>query len=291
MELSTHEFDILRRHVYEICGISIPDNKAYLIRQRLEPVVITSGCKSFGEFCRKITSRRLPVINEQIINAITTNETSFFRDGHPFVAINDHILPRLGKKIQNRKSRGHTRKGPKVSIWSAGSSTGQEAYSLAMLVYEYARQNRYEGIAKEDFGILATDISIGILSRAIEGQYDEMEVRRGLSEEYLNKFFIKDGKKWILDTLIRSMVEFRQINLVKPLSMLGGFDLILCRNVLIYFDNVTKVSILDQFYDLLADDGYLIIGATENLYTLTDRFTSIHFNETVLYQKAPKSMV
>ncbi len=291
MEISGHELDLLRHHIHSLCAITIPNDKSYLIQERLEPVVVAAGCKSFGEFYRKLTQSPPPKVEEQIINAITTNETSFFRDGHPFVAFKEHILPKLGKIISERKARDRSRKGPKVSLWSAGASTGQEPYSLAMLIHDYAIANTYLGISKEDFGLLATDISSEVLSRAMAGEYSEMEMKRGLSPDQMAKYFTKEGAHWVINSSIRIMVEFRQVNLTKPFAMLGGFDVILCRNVLIYFDNATRTRMIHQFYDMLSKGGFLILGATENLYAITDNFKSFHYGETLIYQKPSKSLI
>jgi chemotaxis protein methyltransferase CheR len=293
MELSKEEFELLRNYIYNICGLAISDNKAYLIRQRLEPIAKAAGCNSFGEFYRKIKQTNLPIFQEKIINAITTNETAFFRDGHPFAAFKEYMLPKLTRIIRERKSRNKIRKGSKVRLWSAGSSTGQEPYSLAMLVHEYITENEpaekqpnaFASVAKEDFGILATDISSEILSKAMAAEYTDMEAKRGLSPDRLKKYFGKVQTRWVISSFIRSMVEFRQINLIRPFTMLGGFDVIFCRNVLIYFDNETKSRIIDQFHRMLASDGFFVLGATENLYALTDKFSSLHYGETIIYQK------
>ncbi|QTA90482.1 CheR family methyltransferase [Desulfonema magnum] len=293
MKLSENEFELLRNYIYNICGLFIPDNKAYLIRQRLEPIAEAAKCRSFGEFYRKIKYSPLPIYQEQIINAITTNETSFFRDTHPFLTFREYILPRLSEMIRERKLRGNSRKGSKVGLWSAGSSTGQEPYSLAMVIHEYVEENRSfqkekafpVSVSEEDFGILATDISSEVLSRAIVGEYGEMELRRGLSSERVEKYFGKVGGRWLINSSIRSMVEFRQMNLMNTFTVLGGFDVIFCRNVLIYFDIDTKSRIIDQFHTMLSENGLLILGTTENVYALTDKFDSLHYGETLLYKK------
>ena len=288
MELSQQEFDSLRSYIYTLCGVVIPEDKTYLIQQRLEPVVLANDCKSFGEFYQKLKQSPPPKIDEDIINAITTGETSFFRDGHPFIAIKEYILPRLGELIRKRKAREKPRTGPKVSVWSAGSSTGQEPYSLAMLIHEYATANRHLSILKEDFGLLATDISSAALSKAMSGEYTEMETKRGLSPDRMVKYFVKDGNQWVLNGWIRIMVEFRQVNLIRPFTMLGSFDVILCRNVLIYFDNMTKTRTLDQFYDMLSEGGFLLLGSTENLYAISDKYESLHHGDTLIYRKPTK---
>ncbi|MDM8544049.1 protein-glutamate O-methyltransferase CheR [Desulfococcaceae bacterium HSG7] len=292
MELSQQEFELLRQYIYNLCGLAISDNKNYLIRQRLEPLVIKSGCSSFSEFYNELRkgdaggNKILPQIEEKIINAITTHETSFFRDGHPFQAVKKFLLPQLSKTVIQRKSRSNYRKGAKVRLWSAGVATGQEPYSLAMLIHEFTSGAIcLPGVVKEDFGLLATDISSTMISKAMTAEYSRFEIKRGLNAEYLRKFFFKEKKHWTIKNEIRTMVEFRQINLIEPFQMLGGFDVILCRNVLIYFDNLTKIRILEQFTDALCKNGWLILGATENIFNLSYTFRPVHFGETILYQK------
>ncbi|OQY55630.1 MAG: hypothetical protein B6245_19550 [Desulfobacteraceae bacterium 4572_88] len=285
MKLSRPEFILLRDYIHSICGIAITDNKTYLVQQRLEPLALALGCRNFSEYYQKITKNPLPIFQEQIINAITTNETSFFRDTHPFVTFKEHILPRLAEVIHERKTRQNPRKGPKVRLWSAGSSTGQEPYSLAMLIQEFTEANSHFLISRGDFGILATDISSRVLAKAMAGEYKEAEIKRGLSPERVATYFKKEKKDWLINSSIRSMIEFRQINLIRPFTIVGGMDVIFCRNVLIYFDNEIKTNILKQFYNMLSSDGILILGATENVYAITDKFESVRYGDTLLYQK------
>ncbi|MFC1516449.1 CheR family methyltransferase [Thermodesulfobacteriota bacterium] len=288
MELSASEFDLLRRYIQDLCGITLPPDKSYLIQQRLESVVVAAGCKGFGEFYQMLNKNPLLNIREQIVDAITTNETSFFRDNHPFITFAKHLLPMLGERILQRKARDLSRKGPKVSIWSAGASTGQEPYSLAILIHEFAQTHRGLGISKDDFRLVATDISSETLKRAMAGEYNELEIRRGLSSDRITKYFKQIGTRWLVKSEIRSMVEFRQVNLIKPFTMLGGFDGILCRNVLIYFDIDAKNRMLDQFYEILADGGFLLLGSSENLYGISELFDSAKYNETLVYTKPSK---
>jgi len=288
MELSNQEFNLLSDYIYSLSGIALTEGKTYLMQQRLGPIVESLGCKSFFEFYERIQENSLPKIEEQIVNAITTNETSFFRDGHPFVAFQEHVLPWLGKNIRERKSRKNPRKGSKVALWSAGASTGQEPYSLAMLISEYAQANSHLGISKDDFGLLATDISSEALSKAVVGEYTRMEIERGLSADRVEKYFTKEGTRWVIKGPMRNMVDFRQVNLIKSFTMLGGFDVILCRNVLIYFDSATKARMIQQFYDMLSSGGFLFLGVTESLHSIperTDGFESAHYGDTRLYKK------
>ncbi len=292
MELSQREFELLRNYIHNICGLVVSDSKSYLIRQRLEPLVLKSGCTSFSEFYYELKkgdtgrSKLLPQIEEKIITAVTTHETFFFRDGHPFEAFKKYLLPQLATTIVQRKSGLKHRKGAKVRLWSAGAATGQEPYSLAMLIHEFTSGAIFpSGVVKEDFGLLATDISSTMLAQAMAAEYSQFEIKRGLDSERIRKYFFKQKTRWTIKSLIRIMVEFRQINLIKPFQMLGGFDVILCRNVLIYFDNITKACILNWFHEIISQNGWLILGATENIFGLSDKFKAVHFDETIFYQK------
>lgn len=285
MELTRPEFDLLRRYIQNLCGINLLEDKSYVIQQRLEPIAAAAGCKGFGEFYQMLKQNPLLSIQEQIINAITTNETSFFRDEHPFIAFEKYLLPRLGERILERKARDGFRKGAKVSIWSAGASTGQEPYSLAMLIHEYASANRIQGFSAQDFRLFATDISSRTLKKAVAGEYTDPEIRRGLSPDRIQNYFSRIGMNWVVKSSLRSMVEFRQLNLAKPFTMLGGFDGILCRNVLIYFDIETKKRLLDQFYEILSGGGFLILGSSENLYGIPNGFEPLSYKGTLLYIK------
>lgn len=285
MELPKQIFENLARFIYNECGIVINDKKAYLIQQRLEPVAISAGCGNFAEFYNKLSLNATCHLKDQVIAAITTNETSFFRDKHPFEAFKDYILPRLERLIIDRKNRSVIRKGAKVRIWSAASSTGQEPYCISILAHEYVYANRHKGISNDDFQITATDISSRVLARAISGEFSEFETVRGLPQCHMEKYFTKVDDKLLINESVRNMVEFRRQNLMEPFIMLGGFDVIFCRNVLIYFDDSAKRRIYDQFHHMLSDDGFLILGSTETIYGITDRFESVRYNESVLYKK------
>lgn len=286
MELTKSDFQNICKFVYEKCGIVIKEGKDYLIKQRLAPIAQSHGCSNFSEFYFKISKNCTPNLHESIIAAITTNETSFFRDNHPFEAFKDHMLPSIGRAVEERKNRKPERKGSKARIWCAASSTGQEPYCLAMLIYQYVESAKYRGITANDFSIVGTDISSKVLAQAISGEFSDYELKRGLQESYVKKFFSKsENDKWLVDQKIRDMVEFRRLNLMEPFSMLGGFDAIFCRNVLIYFDDAAKRNILEQFHHMLADDGFLVLGGTESTYGITEKFKSARYKETIIYKK------
>jgi len=285
VKLSSREFKLLSDFIYDICGLSISESKMYLVQQRLEPLVIQAKCSSFEEYYQKNVGMQNPRIREDIANAMTTNETSFFRDQHPFNTFGEYVLPRLATIARDRKQLQTGRKGSKIRIWSAAASTGEEPYSISMLIHEFVATNPSLGLSPQDFSILATDISTNVLSKAISGEYTDLAVRRGLSSERLQKYFINTNGKWYLEDKIRQMVEFRCLNLTEPFTLLGGFDLIFCRNVMIYFDNETKSRIFSQFHQMLSDNGLLILGTAEHIYQLTDKFKTIHEGQTIIYEK------
>lgn len=286
MELSQHEFELLSKYVYDICGIALGNGKEYLVRHRLEPLVKSGGFPSFLEYYNHLRNNLIPNGRDEIISAITTNETSFFRDRHIFDIFRNYALPELASIIRDRKTRQWLRRGHKVRIWSAGASSGQEAYSIAMLISEYVSANQFSNISTEDFGILATDISSKVLAKAIAGEYNDMEIAQGLPDHLKAKYFRKAGKgTWSILPNIRQMVEYRYTNLMEPFAMLGSFDVIFCRNVLCYFDDETKRAVFEQFHKTLTHEGSIFLGATENVYLITDKFESVRKGEAFFYKR------
>ena len=286
MDITDQEFTTLQHYVRDACGINIPPDKRYLIQQRLEPLARESGCGSFTELHELLCRQDSQTLRDEMVAAISTNETSFFRDRHPFRAFTDHVLPWLGERVKERRRTHHEGHAlPMARIWSAGASTGQEAYSLAILVHEYARSHRFLGIQRQDFAILATDISERALARARQGAYHQVEMARGLTPQMQERYFQNRGKDWRLHDDIRSMVHFQKVNLMEPSPLLPACDLILCRNVLIYFDEDTKRSVISFLHRKLQPGGYLMLGSAENLYCLSDRFESVPMGETTLYRK------
>jgi len=278
MNLTKQDFDFLRQYIKKNCGIALKEDKKYLIHQRLEPLLKSYQIKSFSELSAQLMRSASQKLREDIILAMTTNETSFFRDRHPFETFEKHILEQFKKEI-------HQQKGKKIRIWSAGSSTGQEAYSIAMLIYEFVERNKFEGITLDSFVIAASDISTRALNKAKSAEYYEAEVNRGLSPDRKRKYFKKVEKHWQLEKQIRNMVTFYQLNFIESLSRMGTFDMIFCRNVLIYFDTHMKTRIIQQFHRMLIPKGYLILGAMENAHNESEIFLPVRFGSTLLYQK------
>jgi chemotaxis protein methyltransferase CheR len=286
-KISFEDFVFIRDYIHKISGIYLDYEKEYLIRQRIEPILKDININNFNDFSKLIKDGRSMRFKESIISAITTNETSFFRDDHPFRSFYSFILPKLIEKIRTNKMN-KTRQAAKIRIWSAACSSGQEPYSIAMLIDEYLNNNPSVTINKNDFYILATDIDAPVLKVAVAGVYDQMAVSRGLSEERLKKYFIAKGNKWEIKDEIKQMVDFQKCSLhegISPVRFGGTFDVILARNVLIYFDVKTKDDILSRINQLMQDDSTLILGATENLYGMSDKFESFSIQNTLLFKK------
>jgi chemotaxis protein methyltransferase CheR len=281
MELNQAAFDELRRSIHRLCGIVLNDDKEYLIRHRLEPVAARYGCRSFDEFRSKLGGREAARLQEAIIEAITTQETAFFRDQHPFDALRQQLLPDLAR---NRRKTSNVIRRP-IRIWCAGAATGQEPYSLAILIHELAGVSRADGPQPDDFSILATDVSAAALAIAKTGAYQRREIERGLTASQIHKYFELCGDRWVARPMLRKLVEFRRVNLIQPFSSLGPFEMILCRNVLIYFDEATRRKLCDQFHAMLPEGGWLLLGSAENLYGVSDRFQSVRIGKTLVYRK------
>lgn len=285
MELSQYEFERLTDYIEKISGISIPGDKKYLIHLRLTPLVVEAGCMSFLDYYNKLAVTNSTEMNDQIINAITTNETFFFRDNHPFETFESNILPELTQLARDRKERNHLRKGAKIGILCAGCSTGQEPYSIAMLIHRYITHNKVMNTRFEDFNILAIDISSDALAIAIKGEYNEIEINRGLPDILREMYFKKIGSNWYINNDLKKIIQFRNLNLLEAQLYLGGFDVIFCRNMMIYFNQETKMKILEQFHYLLSEHGYLILGGSENIYSHSTKFESVTYGNTILYKK------
>jgi chemotaxis protein methyltransferase CheR len=283
--MNAEEYSKIVEYVYEICGITLGSGKEYLIKQRLEPVAREFNCETLSAFATLLKTKGYDsVIREKVIVAITTNETSFFRDTKPFVDFGNNILPKLVDLASERKNRSIIRKGSKISIWSAASSTGQEAYTLAMQINEYLGAGK-KGIIPQDFLITGTDISSRVLAKAMAGEFTKMEIGRGLTTQRLGKHFEEFGDSWIAKPHLKELVEFRQLNLMNDFTHLGGFDVVFCRNVLIYFDIDTKKKILNQILEMLTPEGILVLGSAENVYGLCDGFESFICGNSAFYKK------
>lgn len=240
-------------------GIVLTEDKSYLLETRLGPVLARFGLASLGVLGERLRSLPGEALERAVVEALTTHESSFFRDGKPF----EHLRGALPKLLAARGA------GEKLRVWSAACSSGQEAYSVAMLATETL------GTAAQRIEILATDISSEVVGRAKEGSFSQFEVQRGLAIRALMTHFTQDGTRWRIKPTLRAMVRFEERNLLTDCAALGRFDVIFCRNVLIYFDPPTKTRVLEMLARQLTADGVLYLGAAETVIGLTDRLAAI----------------
>jgi chemotaxis protein methyltransferase CheR len=251
------DYEYLRKVLKDHSGLDLSADKQYLIESRLLPLARKCGMAGIGDLVQKMKGGSASHV-AQVVEAMTTNETFFFRDKVPFDHFRDSIMPEILKARAGRKS---------VRIWCAAGSTGQEPYSLAMCLKEMSA-----ALAGWRVEIIATDLSQEVLEKSKAGIYSQFEVQRGLPIQFLLKYFKQSGEFWQINADIRAMVQHRQLNLLHDFSVLGGFDVIFCRNVLIYFDQDTKINIFNRLAKSLEADGFLVLGAAETVVGLTDTF-------------------
>jgi chemotaxis protein methyltransferase CheR len=259
--VTPQDYDYLRTLVKARSGLTLSADKHYLVESRLLPVARKAGLVTLGELVRKLQGAGGDSLTIDVVEAMTTNESFFFRDKFPFENFRTFIIPAL---LEARASQR------RIRIWCAAASTGQEPYSLAMIVKEMGCL--LDGFRVE---ILATDLSNEVLERAKSGLYSQFEVQRGLPIQLLVKYFTQAGEMWRIAPEIRDMVQFRPINLIRNFSNLGLFDIVFCRNVLIYFDQDTKITVLERIAGVTSCDGYLALGGAETVIGLTDMFKAI----------------
>ncbi|MDR9828494.1 protein-glutamate O-methyltransferase [Vibrio sp. FNV 38] len=268
--IGDQEYKDFCRFLEAQCGIVLGDSKQYLVRSRLSPLVAKFKLSSLSDLLRDVMSGRNRELRLAAVDAMTTNETLWFRDSYPYTVLAEKLLPELAAN-----------KRP-IKIWSAASSSGQEPYSMAMTILE--TQQRKPGLLPS-ITISATDISSSMLNICKSGVYDNLALGRGLSPERRRTFFkdVGDGKMKINDN-VKQMVSFRPQNLTDSYALLGKFDIIFCRNVLIYFSPEMKAKVLNQMASNLNPGGYLLLGASESLTGLTDRFEMVRCNPGIIYR-------
>ncbi|MCE1238121.1 MAG: protein-glutamate O-methyltransferase CheR [Hyphomicrobiales bacterium] len=256
--MTPQEFDWLRAFLKQQSGLVLTAEKQYLIESRLLPVARKAGLASLSALIAKMKETGQASLAATVVEAMTTNESFFFRDKTPFEHFTQAMLPKMLEARAREK---------RIRIWCAAASTGQEPYSLAMCLRE--AEAKLAGWRVE---IVGTDLSSDVLEKAKAGVYTQFEVQRGLPINQLLKYFTQTGDTWQISSSLRSMVQYRKLNLLENFSSLGQFDIIFCRNVLIYFDNVTKVDILERMAKMMPADGFLVLGAAETVVGLTDVF-------------------
>jgi len=252
------DYDYLRKLLKERSGLTLSADKQYLVESRLLPVARRAGVDGLSGLVLKLKAPGAEPLIVEVVEAMTTNESFFFRDKIPFDHFRQTIMPAL---LQARAGQRHIR------IWCAAASTGQEPYTLAMCLKEMAHQ-----VAGWRIEIIATDLSTEVLEKAKAGIYSQFEVQRGLPIQMLVKYFSQVGESWQIAPELRAMVQYKPLNLLHSFTQLGQFDIIFCRNVLIYFDQDTKVEVFDRLAKVLQPDGYLVLGAAETVVGLTDAF-------------------
>lgn len=276
VSLSNSEFVLFRNFICERCGINIEENKAYLIETRLAKMLIDSGLNSFTELYNSIESNWDDSIATKIIDAVTTNETFWFRDKKPWEVIENCLIPQFVEMLRNKHKT-------KIRIWSAAASTGQEIYSTVMCIDNYLRKNNITDIKLTDFEFIATDISTNVLEIAKKGIYDSISIKRGLDLEYRELYFKKEGHVWVVADFIKNRVKFEQFNLRNSFMFMGKFDLVLCRYVLIYFSKDFRKEVLEKMTRAINKEGYFIIGTSEIYYDMDYLFEKKSYNEATYY--------
>lgn len=266
------DYDTLKEVLLANSGHHLGEGKEYLVERRLESVAGSLGFPDLTALVRHVRLTRDPKVVKLVCEAMTTNESLFFRDGRPFDLMKERILPDL---IEKRRATRRLR------IWSAACSTGQEAYSLAMLLAEYP------GLSGWTVEILGTDYSPKVVDRAREGVFNHFEVQRGLPIQMLIKYFEQgENNSWRIKENLRRTVTFREGNLLQSFRTLGTFDVVFCRNVLIYFDDAGKRGVLERMADVIPPDGYLFLGASETALGLSDLWSVVQGASTTLFQRS-----
>jgi chemotaxis protein methyltransferase CheR len=269
------EVEALGRYVYGLCGILIDQSKAYLLENRLRPLLEEFQCHSYGElyeYAQRDVSWRM---QQRIIDSISTKETSFFRDQAPFELLKFKLLPDYLDRVRDTVNDA----GPCLSIWSAACATGQEVYSIAMTLKDLPINLSHYRIT-----VLGTDISDAAITQASYGCYNKVEMARGLPPDKIARYFQVVGSQWRVKDELRALVSFRRLNLLEPLHGFGTFDLIFCRNVAIYFNQRDRVRLFERLSEHLHPAGALLIGSTESLQGVTTRYIRKVYHNTTFYQ-------
>lgn len=268
--MNAADFDYVRQIVKDRAAIALDDTKQYLVQSRLEPLAHKLCGGSIDELVRRMRAQPFGELHGKVVEAMTTNETYFFRDNSPFEALRKTVLPPLLKRAETTRA---------LNIWSAACSSGQEAYSLAMLL-----DTHFPATASWNVQILGTDISAGMVKRAQEGIYSQLEVNRGLPAPMLVKYFDRHGMDWRVKDSLRRRTSFRTLNLLDGLSDIPRMDVIMLRNVLIYFEKPVKEAIVARIRKILRPDGALFLGAGETMFNIDATFASVQAEKTVFYR-------
>ncbi len=273
INITSQEFDQFCQFLEQACGILLAKHKQYLVESRLSKILLDGNFSSLGQLVVALQRPGNSRLKEQVINAMTTNETLWFRDIHPYEILKDKLLPELAEKLSSQR----------LKIWSAACSTGQEPYSISMVIDEFKEQNASAFRMGEE--IIATDISTRVLDQARLAEYEMLALGRGLSKDRLKKFFepgVRDA--WKLIPKIKKRITFKELNLLGAYNGIGPCDIVFCRNVLIYFSSERKQEILQKIHKTLKPGGYLLLGASESIGELHHLFEMVHCRPGIIYR-------
>ena len=271
MAITPKTFGYIRQLVLTRSAIVLEPGKEYLVESRLGPLAKVHGFASLDEFADAMAAAPFGTMHRQTVEAMTTNETSFFRDIHPFEALKKQLIPEIiARKAASRQ----------INIWCAAASSGQEPYSVAMLLREH-----FPELASWKITFIATDLSNAVLAKARSGRYGQLEVNRGLPAPLMVTYFTKDGTEWVIRDDIRNMIDFRELNLIEKWPLMPVFDLVMIRNVLIYFDIPTKKQILKNIRQVMSPAGILMLGGAETTMGLDDQFERVQVDKGVAYRQ------
>jgi chemotaxis protein methyltransferase CheR len=259
--MKPEDFEVFEKLLKEISGLVISQDKVYLLESRLRPLIEKNGLNDMSDLAAKVRMDKQGEVAWSVVEAMTTNETSFFRDTRPFDIFKETVIPEV------MKNKGADKK---IRIWSAACSSGQEPYSLAMIIKESGWE-----VQGWNFEITATDISNDILDLAKQGHYSQFEVQRGLPVTMLVKYFTQVEEKWHIGDMIKDMITFKHFNLLHSMMLLGKFDIIFCRNVLIYFDQETKKEVLENMHKIANPNSFLVLGGAETVMGITESFKPV----------------
>ncbi len=270
-QISPQEYEDFRRYLEDASGIVLGDNKHHLVTSRLSRLMHGFEIDNFAALLHRLKTEQRSTLHERVVDAMTTHETLWFRDSYPFEVLKHELLPEIS-----------SRKAQQLRIWSAASSSGQEAYSISMTIQEYL--SSMPGALPSNIQIVGTDISASMLRDANEAIYDNMSLSHGISEERKRRFFTPLGEMWQVRPEIRERVSFHEFNLLNNFSTLQHFDIIFCRNVLIYFSSEIKSDILNRMAKCLNPGGYLFLGGSESPTSYSDAFEVVRTPNGVVYR-------
>lgn len=276
----TDAIDRIAEFLKRDCGLVFADNKRYLFEQRLIQLFDRYGLDSLDQLAQALSHNAL--LRRDVIHQMTTHETLFFRDNPQFQALEKELLPEVANRLAARKRQ---RLPARPAFWSAACSTGQEPYSLAMLLRELRAERLNLGLGVEDLRILASDISEEVIAKAKMGRFSSMEMGRGMDATRTAKYFRADGQGYQICPELRESIDFRCLNITRPFGAIGRFDLILCRNVLIYFSQETARRVIDRFATTQESGAFLMLGASESIYPRHEAYDEVKVGGFPVYRR------